>query len=304
METVIKPISRQAIQEELIPELFLRKSHFGNNEIYIVNFHNAPHIMMEIGRLRELAFRKAGGGTGKSIDIDNYDTNPDHAYEQLIIWDPSSQQILGGYRFILCSNALQNGTYNLATNDLFDFSESFKKDYLPFTIELGRSFVYHETSLGGSPRKSIFVLDNLWEGISSILARHTHIRYLFGKITMYLNYDKKARDYILYFMNKHFYDSEHLVTPKERVSYYLDEKTLAAIFPYDTIQDDYKVLFTKVRELKSNIPPLFNSYINISDTMKIFGTSLNKDFGAVEETGALVTVNDIKSARINQYRQS
>lgn len=302
MEKIIEPVDRELIIAELTDDKFLRDSHFGSNKIYTVNYHNSPNIMREIGRLRELAFRNAGGGTGKELDIDEFDIHPEHPYEQIIIWNPDSRQILGGYRYILCKDALNaNGNYDMATTELFNFSEKFRKEYMPYTLELGRSFVYQESSLGASARKSIFVLDNLWEGIGAVIALNPQIQYLFGKVTMYLSYDKLARDYILYFFNKHFKDEEKLVTTIEPLPYFHDETELAKVFTGNNLHDDYKILFTKVRERKHNIPPLINSYINLSETMKTFGTSLNKGFGDVEETGILITISDIVSEKLDRY---
>lgn len=302
MEPIIEPVDRNLLIAELTDDKFLRNSHYGSNKIYSVNYNNAPNIMREIGRLRELAFRNAGGGTGKELDIDEFDIHPTHPYEQIIIWNPESKQILGGYRYILCCNAKNpDGSYDMATTELFHFSDKFKNEYMPYTLELGRSFVYQETEIGAAARKSIFVLDNLWEGIGAVIALNPQVQYLFGKVTMYLSYDKLARDYILYFLNKHFSDTEKLVTTIEPLDYFNDEKELAKVFKGKDLHEDYKILFTKVRERKHNIPPLINSYINLSETMKTFGTSLNKGFGAVEETGILITVSDIISEKLERY---
>lgn len=305
MEPVIEPVDRALIMNELTGEKLLRKTRHGSNEIYVVNGNEAPNVMREIGRLRELAFRQAGGGTGKSLDIDEFDVHPSHPYMQIVIWNPESQQILGGYRYILCSNARnEQGEFDLATSDLFHFSDKFKTEYMPDTIELGRSFVYHESSLGNSARKSVFVLDNLWEGIGAVLAQNPQIKYLFGKVTMYLKYDKLARDYVLYFMNKYFADHENLVTPIAPLSYNFPESVVSQVFSGKSFRNDYRILSLQVRKRKCNIPPLINSYINLSETMKVFGTSLNTEFGAVEETGILVTINDITSEKLKRYIMS
>lgn len=302
MEPIIEPIDRELLVSELTQECFLRDARFGGNKIYTVNYANAPHVLREIGRLRELAFRRAGGGTGLSFDIDEFDVHPLHASQQIVVWNPERQQILGGYRYILCSDARNlDGTYDLATAELFDYSEKFKKEYMPVTIELGRSFVYDESMVGGDAKKSVFVLDNLWEGIGAVVARNPSVQYLFGKVTMYLSYDKLARDYILFFMNKYFADAECLVSPKERLDYHHDKDELSSVFVGNSFEEDYKILSKKVRERNCTIPPLVNSYIQLSRTMKVFGTSLNKGFGAVEETGILVNVNDIDSSKRDRY---
>src|SRR5690606_17579355 len=156
MDDIIAPVEREKILSELTEDRLIRKTHFGSNFVYSVNAHNAPNIMQEIGRLREIAFRSAGGGTGKSVDIDEYDIEPNFPYQQLIVWDPEHQEILGGYRYILCEKARDSqGVYHIATKGLFEFSEKFKQDYLPYVIELGRSFVHLEYQSGKNGRKGI-----------------------------------------------------------------------------------------------------------------------------------------------------
>lgn len=305
MEQIIEPIDRSKILAELTKEKFLRKTSFGSCELYTLNNENSPNIMLEVGRLRELAFRYAGGGTGKSADIDEYDTHSKYPYQQLIVWDPTAQQILGGYRYILCANAQQqDGEYHIATKGLFAFSDEFKKDYLPNVLELGRSFVHHDYQSGAMGRKGIFVLDNLWEGLGAVVARNPQIKYLFGKVTMYLHYNKLGRDYILYFMKKNFGDKKSLLYPHKPLSFHNSEEDLKKVFTGNTVDEDYQILFKKVRELKHNIPPLISSYIGLSNTMKSFGTALNTTFGDVEETGILITVDEIVPDKLERYINS
>ncbi|MBC7425498.1 MAG: GNAT family N-acetyltransferase, partial [Bacteroidia bacterium] len=124
---VIDPVDNAIIMAELSAEgRFIRKTNKGNNEIYILNARNSPHTMREIGRLRELTFRAAGGGTGEEVDIDEYDTGVVH-YEQLIVYSPEDKQIVGGYRFIDCFKAIDtlNNKVNLSTASYFHFSDKF-----------------------------------------------------------------------------------------------------------------------------------------------------------------------------------
>ena len=132
MQPVIYPVDKAKLLAELTEERFIRKTNKGNNEIYSFNAFNSPNLMREVGRLRELTFRTAGGGTGKEVDIDPFDVDEQVPYQQLIVWDPKEQEILGGYRYILCNNLSLNkdGEPNLATTELFRFSEQFKKEYL------------------------------------------------------------------------------------------------------------------------------------------------------------------------------
>ena len=305
MKKIIQPVDAEILLEELHKNGRVRVTNNANNEIYCINHHTAPNVMLEIGRLRELSFRYAGGGTGKEADIDIYDT-AEEPYQQLIVWDPERNEIIGGYRYILGNKAPKDGHGKLliATRGLFEFSDKFKTDYFPYTIELGRSFVqpdYQSTKMG---RKSLFALDNLWDGLGYLVVNNPEMKYFFGKVTMYTNFNKQARDLILYFMDKHFGDKDGLVYPREPLPYHTDEEYMKEILVADNYKDDYKILSKKVRELGENIPPLINSYMNLSATMKSFGTAMNYKFGEVEETGIQVTINDIYDAKKERHINS
>ncbi len=305
MNKLINPIPVEILEKELNKEKLIRKTNYGNNEIYIISHHNSPNVMLEIGRLREMSFRLAGGGTGKSADIDDYD-RAEIPYYQLIVWEPREKEIIGGYRFINCSTAPkdENGDFKLATSGLFNFSEKFKKDYLPYTIELGRSFVRPEYQAKNAGRKALFALDNLWDGLGAITIEKPDAKYFFGKITMYVHFDSFARDLILYFLSKYFKDKDELMTVKAPLSLTTDNETLKSILNGKNYEEDYKILLRNVRDRKENIPPLFNSYMNLSSSMKVFGTATNHNFGGVEETGIMVTINDIYPGKKDRHISS
>ena len=302
MKDIAAPVAKGAILDELTKDKFLRKTNKGDNEIYIVTHHDSPNIMFEIGRLREITFRNAGGGTGNDVDIDRYDTceNP---YKQLIVWDPDAQEILGGYRFIE-GNKLkedENGELELATARLFHFSEKFKKEYMPYTIELGRSFVQPDYQSSKAGAKALFALDNLWDGLGALIIDHPDVKYFFGKVTMYTHFNSSARNLILGFFHKYFRDTENLVYPKRPMVINQDLNELTSIFDGDSYNADFRILTQKVREYNENIPPLINAYMNLSPSMKTFGTVLNDRFGDVEETGIIVTIRDIYEAKKDRH---
>lgn len=295
MEDIIEPIDKNLLLSELTDDKFVRTTNYGGNKIYIVNAHNAPNTMREIGRLRELAFRQAGGGTGKSCDIDECDTR-ETPYQQLIVWSEDMGEILGGYRFIDCSLPIINadGEPELSTAEIFNFSEKFIKEYLPHTIELGRSFVQPKFQSRQYFKQAIYALDNLWDGLGAIyMLNRNHIKYFFGKVTMYTSFNQTARDYILSFMKLYFKDPERLVIPKDEIIPALSQEQISEAFSNGTYRDDFKCLNRIVRDLGENIPPMFNAYMNLSSTMKLFGTAPNPFFGGVEETGILITVDDV-----------
>jgi Acetyltransferase (GNAT) domain len=309
MKEIIPSVDKKLLEQELTEDKFIRYTNHKSNEIYIVTNSNSPNVIREIGRLREITFRRAGGGTGEDIDIDEYDFSS-APYKQLIVWDPKEREIVGGYRFIRCGDAVkdENGEYMLATAHLFKYSDIFEKYYMPYTIELGRSFVQQHYQPMNDPRKGLYALDNIWDGLGAIAIDNPDIRYFFGKVTMYLNFNQEARDLILYFLHKYFPDMENLVTPKFPRGIQTDIRDLMAIFTGNSYQEDYKILSQNVRRLNETIPPLVNAYMNLSPSMLTFGTALNDTFGDVEETGILVTISDIydmkKDRHLHTYKKN
>ena len=293
-QPIIDPIPVEVLKAELKPELQLRMTNKSNNQIFIITAHNAPNVMREIGRLREIAFREAGGGTGKEVDIDEFDTC-ENCYKQLIVWNPEAEEIIGGYRYLEGTKweLDANGQPILATSHMFHFSDKFLKEYMPYTIELGRSFVslpYQSSKMGA---KSLFALDNLWDGLGALTVIMPNVRYFFGKMTMYPSYIREGRDMILYFLKKHFGDKEGLIIPMKPLKIETDEEELAAIFTENDFKEDYRILNQRVRALGYNIPPLVNAYMSLSPTMKLFGTAINYGFGDVEETGILIAMDEV-----------
>ena len=287
---------------ELTVDKLLRKTNKGGNEIYVITYHDSPALMHEIGRLREITFRDAGGGTGKETDIDSYDT-AEVPYKQLIVWDPDAKEILGGYRYILCGEAPrdENGEVLLATSRLFEFSPKFIDEYLPHSLELGRSFVQPAYQSSKAGAKALFALDNLWDGLGALTVDHPEIKYFFGKITMYSRFHTEARNLIQYFFKKYFRDKENLVYPKNPIEFDIDYDAMDKLFVGENYKEDYKILIQNVRLFGENIPPLINAYMNLSPSMKTFGTINNEKFGNVLETGIIVTINDIYEIKVDRH---
>lgn len=298
MEPVIKPVDRKLIIEELHNDKFIRNTRKGDNKIYEITAHDSPHTMREIGRLREISFRLGGGGTGKSIDIDEFDTSSQNAYKQLIVWDPKDQEILGGYRYIQCSGL---EVKHMATSELFTFSDEFKNEYMPFTIELGRSFIQPNYQSTNIRRKGLYALDNLWDGLGALMLRYPHIEFFFGKVTMYSSYNLRARNILLNFLNKYFNDPDNLIVPISPLKYDSYNPYYTQLFEHEDYKESYKKLSKEIRNLGENIPPLINSYMNLSPTMKVFGTAINHNFGGVEETGIMINISEIYPEKIERY---
>ncbi len=308
MQPIIEKIDPALIKAELTPDKLLRHTNKGDNEIYIVDAFNAPNTMREIGRLREIAFRDAGGGTGLDCDIDEFDTM-DTPCRQMIVWNPADSEIIGGYRFILGEDIkIIDGVPQIATSHMFNFSKRFITEYLPETIELGRSFVALEYQTTKAGSKALYALDNLWDGLGALTVIYPQIKYLFGKVTMYPHYNTECRDMILGFMHKHFPDPDHLVTPIYPLPSAADSQEIQARFTSDDYKEDFRILNHFIREHGLKIPPLVNSYMALSPTMKMFGTAINHEFGNVEESGIFFKISDIfedkKMRHIGSYSES
>lgn len=294
MEEIIPEVDRSLLLSELTEERRLRFSNKAHNEIYVIDASSAPATMREIGRLREIAFRAAGGGTGKACDIDEFDLMQPPC-RQLIVWDPEHKAIVGGYRFILGKDIkmLPDGTPRIATSHMFHFSERFLQEILPSTIELGRSFVSTDYQASGHAQRALYALDNLWDGLGALTVIYPEIKYLFGKVTMYPSYGPRERDLILYFLRKHFPDPDNLVVPHTPLPFNVDEKEMKGVLTKDNFAEDYKILHSMIRRAGKNIPPLVNAYMSLSPTMRMFGTAVNDEFGNVEETGIFLVIDEI-----------
>lgn len=298
MEPIIPPVDRRLIIKELTRDKFIRATRKGDNYLYEITAHDSPNIMQEIGRLREISFRMGGGGTGKAVDIDEYDLDPHEPYRQLIVWDPKDQEIIGGYRYINCGGLAIN---KMATRELFDFSDEFINEYMPFTIELGRSFVQPNYQSTNIKRKSLYALDNLWDGLGALVVKYSNIKYFFGKVTMYTSYNSRARNLLLHFLKRYFKDQHSLVMPITPLECDIDNPYFIELFKDLDFKEGYKVLQKEIKNNGEHIPPLINSYMNLSPSMKVFGTAINHGFGGVEETGILVKIPDIYPEKIERY---
>lgn len=296
-KAIIAPIDKEVLKHELNSDRFLRKTCNGSNELYIISALDSPNVMREIGRLRELSFRASGGGTGEEVDIDSGDL-AENGYLQLLVWSPDTEEIVGGYRFIVSDSEHPK---HMSTEHYFKFNDNFRRYYLPYMIELGRSFVQPKFQSRAGGIKSLFALDNLWDGLGALISKYPHVKYFFGKVTMYVEYNKEARDKLLYFLEKYFNDDQGLVDPINPIPLNINKSEMEQLFTGNTYSEDYKTLVKEIKSHSEHIPPLINSYMNISPSMKVFGTVENRDFGYVEETGILITINDIYKDKLDRH---
>ncbi len=305
MKPIVDPVPREQLISELTKDKLLRRTNNGNNEVYIFDNNSSPLLMREVGRVRELTFRHAGGGTGKELDVDDFDIDNEDPQRQLIVWDPENLEIVGGYRFYFPEKGSTDCNISkLASSSYFVFTDKFLSKYFPHLMELGRSFVHPDYQSRTMGRKSLYALDNLWDGLGAIVIDNHHLRYLFGKVTMYTHFNQKARNMILYFLRRHFNDPDKLVIVKNPANIDLHENEMKKLFTGKSYKENYKILSSEVRKLNENIPPLINAYMNLSPTMRTFGTFINHKFGNVEETGIMITLRDIYVEKINRHLSS
>jgi len=309
LDYILPAVPVELLEKELNETTFVRHTNKLNNEVYIINHHNSPNVMQEIGRLRELTYAMSGGGTGKEVDIDELDTC-ENCYQQLIVWEPEAKEIVGGYRFIDCSTAITGDGINLSTKHYFNFTDKFITDFLPKTIELGRSWIQPKYQPQNS-RKGLFSLDNLWDGLGAVVVSNPQIEYFFGKVTMYSDYNLTAKKGVLAFMDTLFPDVDKMVTPIHPIHTDINKSEILNLIevPKGNSAEEklaeykvaHRVLQKYVRELETKIPPLINNYMQLSPTMKSFGTAKNPDFGGVEETGILIKISDIYTDKKAKY---
>ena len=294
MKEIISPISKDLLIAELSKDKFICHSNKGNTQIFSVTAKDSPNVMLEIGRLREIAYRSISSGTGEAYDIDYLDT-ADKPYSQLIVWDNNNAEILGGYRYILCRNANtdKNGVPQIGTARFFNFSQNFKDNFLPYAIELGRSFIRPELQATNNLRQGLFALDNLWDGLGALVNLNTEIKYFLGQVSVFKNLNRKARDMVLYFLKVYFPNHDKLITAKNEMLIKTPNDELKKIFIGKNMKDNYIILSKKVRLLNENIPPLINSYINTSPSMRTFGAIDNPHFYNMEDIGIMITIADI-----------
>lgn len=293
MQEIIPAVDRALLREELAQLEPLRTTRHGGNVIYIFKAETSPNLMREVGRLREEAFREGGGGSGNELDIDGDDLATD-GYQQLIAWNPESEEIIGGYRFIISH---ETHPKHLSTEHYFRFSDLFRERYMPHTLELGRAFV----KSSGDALKSIYALDNIWDGIGALIKTNPEVKYLLGKVTMYSSYNTEARNMFFYFLRKYYPDTEHLIEGITPLEMNIDNAHYAEVFTGEDFAEDYKILRSRIREHDEIIPPMFNAYINLTGSMKVFDSVYNPELGDVYETCILVPVESIYRDKFERY---
>lgn len=299
MQPIIPPVETALLLSELEGHL-LRPSNKADNLIYDITAHECPNVMREIARLREISYRDGGGATGKEMDIDEMDTMA-RPYHQLIVWDPEHQQIIGGYRYLLGSEAeIRDGQPYITSAHLFRYSERFIRDFLPQTIEFGRAFVQPEYQKREMGVKALFALDNIWDGIGAVMHNNPSVRYMIGKVTIYPDYNETARNLIYEYLRRYHTGEKGLFEPYNPLPF---REEIEAGYPFTGTdpQENYHILQRAVREQGTVIPPMFSAYLNITNDLQFFGNAINDELANVYETGIMVDLHTVYPEKTERY---
>ena len=299
---LIEPVPRKLLREELTADHLVRPTRIGNNEVYIFTALNAPNLMQEVGRLRELTFRDAGAGFGTAVDIDHFDTNV-YPCKQLIVWDPVAEEIIGGYRFNIFNQFKGSSLKDipLANKLLYNFSNKFITEYVPYLVELTHAFIQPKYQVKHVGRKAAFSLDNIWDGLGALVLKYSFIRYFFGRLTFFSNYDPTVRDFAFYFFAKHLQGEQTLIQAKEPFALPTLIAELEQVIDGRSVEEDYKKLNQAAKNHGTVIPPLVKSYFNVSGTMRVFEPVFDPYFCSTYATAIMVTIADIYPAFIKRY---
>ena len=299
---LIEPVSRKLLREELTTDRLVRPTRIGGNEVYIFTAFKAPNLMQEVGRLRELTFRDVGAGFGAPADIDHFDTDGNPC-RQLIVWDPVDEEIIGGYRFNIFHQFKRKPLQDipLVNKSLYSISNTFTSEYIPYIVELSRAFIQPKYQPNLAGRKGAFSLDNIWDGLGALVVKYPFIRYFFGRLTFFSNYDQTVRDLAFYFFAKHLQGNPALLRPKNPFEYPTPLSDLEKVISGSSIKEDFTRLHQAAKNHGTIIPPLVKSYFNVSGTLRVFEPVFDSYFSSSYAAAILVNIADVYPAFIKRY---
>ncbi|MBN1153991.1 lysophospholipid acyltransferase family protein [candidate division KSB1 bacterium] len=290
--TIIHPIDRKLLRDELAKAELLTVTS-DNKKIYLVNFINGQNLVREIGRLREVTFRKVGEGTGNKLDIDEYD----RYYQHVVIWDENEMEIIGSYRLGDATEIIPKygpqGFYNAS---LFMFSDDFIP-YLEKSLELGRSFIQQKYWRSNA-------LDLLWQGIGAFLKNKPELKYLFGAVSISDNYSEYAKTLLVYFYNYYFGDPENLARSKHRFLLTKQEEEEAMqVVSGSNYEQDFRNLKFTLKTLGFSVPILFRRYTELceGDGVKFLDFGIDESFSNTVDGLVFISLDKLKPSKQKRY---
>ncbi|WP_286237375.1 GNAT family N-acyltransferase [Neptuniibacter halophilus] len=290
-KTIAHPQSRQTLKQELRESELLGETADGK-KIFLFDYKPDSAVIQEVGRLREIAFRCVGEGTGDKKDLDQYDPY----YRHLILWDEDELEIAGAYRLAEAWKLAENPEQPLYSSTLFRYSEQMQP-YFDQGIELGRSFV--QPKYWG--KRS---LDYLWYGIGAYLRKHPEVRYMFGPVSLSNSYPKVAKDMLIWFYRHYFGDTEnlgHSFSP-----YHLDadaQNNLQRMFSGDNYKADFRILKEQLEFLGVSVPTLYKQYSELCEEggVRFLDFGVDADFNYCIDGLVLVDIHHVKPKKRKRY---
>ena len=291
---IAHPVSRIDLLNELKKSKLIGQTTDGK-KIYLYDYTEDSIVLKELGRLRELSFRKVGEGVNKKRDTDKYDIY----YQHIILWDENDLEIVGSYRIGNSDFIFKNiGVKGFYSNTLFKYNEEFTP-YLKDSIELGRSFV--QPKYWGTR-----ALDYLWFGIGAYLRTNPNIKYMFGPVSMSATFPTVAKDMMIFYYSHYYGDQQNLVEAKVPYSYSNNLSEIKETFDLNDKKKDFKFLKSTLANIGVSIPTLYKQYSDIAEDkgVKFLGFNVDNSFGDCIDGFILVEVAKIKDSARQRYMEN
>ena len=288
---IAHPVSRIDLLNELKRSKLIGQTSDGK-KIYLYDYVEDSIVLKELGRLRELSFRKVGEGVNKKRDTDKYDIY----YQHIILWDENDLEIVGSYRIGNSDFIFKNiGVKGFYSNNLFKYNEEFTP-YLKSSIELGRSFV--QPKYWGTR-----ALDYLWFGIGAYLKSNPNIKYMFGPVSMSASFPTVAKDMMIFYYSHYFKEEINLVEGKTPYQYSNNISEIKELFDLEDKKKDFKFLKSALSNIGVTVPTLYKQYSEITEDggIKFLSFNIDKNFGDCIDGFILVEVDKIKDSAKKRY---
>jgi len=288
---IAHPVNRKDLVNELKNSKLIGQTNDGK-KIYLYDYTEDSIVLKELGRLRELSFRKVGEGINKKRDTDKYDIY----YQHIILWDENDLEIVGSYRIGNSDFIFKNiGVKGFYSNNLFKYNEDFTP-YLKNSIELGRSFV--QPKYWGTR-----ALDYLWFGIGAYLKNNPNIKYMFGPVSMSAAFPAIAKDMMVFYYNHYYGENADLIEAKLPYQFSNNLNDIKNLFDLNDKKKDFKLLKSTLANMSVSVPTLYKQYSEIAEDggVKFLGFNVDKDFADCIDGFILVEVNKIKDSARKRY---
>lgn len=288
---IAHPVSKIDLYNELKKSPLLGQTNDGK-KIYLYDYVEDSIVLKELGRLREISFRKVGEGVNKKRDIDKYDVY----YQHIILYDKNELEIVGAYRIGNSDMIFKEfGTKGFYSNTLFQFNDEFMF-YLQNSIELGRSFV--QPKYWGTR-----ALDYLWYGIGAYVKANPNIKYMFGPVSISGAFPAIAKDMLVFYYNYYYSSEKNLVEARTPFSYSSHIHDIKEFFTLEDKKRDFKSLKIALSNIGVNIPTLYKQYseLTLDDGVKFLDFNVDKNFGDCIDSFILVEIDKIKDSMKQRY---